>query len=120
MEKNWAKLCINHSDTFDKWFDKDEFDWEYSFSLAEYCLEHFDKWWDEDKYDWEFSFYLARYCSEHFDKWFDKDKFNWIYSKYLPEFCSEHILKWYPYCSQKGQLDLTPVQIAKLRIAKLL
>ena len=92
---NWIALCINHSDTFDEWFDK-------------------------DLYNWQDSYYLAQFCSNHFDKWFDKDKYNWFYSYSLANYCSEHIVKWYPYYPNKEELELTPIQIAKLRNAGLI
>ncbi len=66
MKKDWAKLCINHSDTFDKWFDHNKFDWDY--------CEH------------------------------------------LEAYCYDYIEKWYPHYPYKHELDLSPVQIAQLRI----
>ncbi len=122
MEKDWLNLCKNHSDTFDEWFDSDKFNWEnYSYSLTMYCSRHFDKWFNKEKFHWEnYSGYLTRYCSEHFDTWWDGDKYNWLYPYYIVKYCPEHILRWYPTYPNKNELDLTPVQIAQLRVAGLI
>jgi len=87
------KYHINND--FDKWFDKEKFNWKNSYILAIFCSEHFDKWFDTEKYNWEFSEYLAQYCQEHFDKWFDKEKFNWEYSYILAQYCSKDFDKWF-------------------------
>ena len=81
---------------FDKWFDKEKFNWYYSPCLAIFCSQHFDKWFDKEKYNWDYSIFLAIYCSQHFDKWFDPEKYNWNeYSNYLVIYCSEHFSKWF-------------------------
>ena len=95
MEKDWKNLCKNHSDTFDEWFDS-------------------------DKFDWRDSRFLAMHCSNHFDKWWDKDKFNWVSADYLIIYCPEHFNIWYPNCPNKDKLDLSPIEMAKLRIANLI
>ncbi len=95
MKKDYRKLCRDHSDTFDEWFDKDQFDWEYSG-------------------------YLAMYCHQHFDTWFDKNKFDWRDSDYLVIYCSKYFNIWYPCCPNKEKLNLTPVEIAQLRMASMI
>ena len=81
---------------FDKWFDKEKFNWiRYSGYLAEYFFEDFDKWFDTNKFNWYYSNYLAEFCSEHFDKWFDPKKFDWRDSYYLSIYCSAHFDKWF-------------------------
>jgi len=89
------------SSQFDKWFNPEKYNWEYSHYLALYCFDHFDKWFNSEKYNWEYSHYLALYCFDHFDKWFDSEKFNWGYSHYLTLYCLEHINKW-GKCASKG------------------
>ena len=84
-----------NADHFNKWFDPDAFDWEYSDWLAAYCSQHFNKWFDPDAFNWYCSQYLARYCYKHFETWWDANKFNWQRSYYLTKFCSSHIDVWY-------------------------
>ena len=86
-----AQFCPDH---FDKWFDPDKFNWGYTDFLAQYCQNHFDKWFNPDKFDWNYSDCLAKYYSNHFDKWFDPDKFDWKYPEYLEEYCSKYKHKW--------------------------
>jgi len=62
--------------------------------LAKYCSEHFDKWFDKELFDWNNSEYLAEYCSAHFDKWFDKELFDWNHSWYLAKYCSDKKHIW--------------------------
>jgi len=93
-KENSEYLAVYCSAHFDKWFDKELFDWDYSRSLAEYCSAHFDKWFDKELFDWNDSEYLAEYCSEHFDKWFDRELFDWDYSRYLAEYCSDKKHIW--------------------------
>jgi len=80
---------------FSKWFKKEEFNYKYSYNLAQYCSNYIDEWFDADKFDWKDSEFLAQYCSNHFDKWFDKDKFNWNFSESLAIYCSDHFDKWF-------------------------
>ena len=117
---NSKELCETYSKSFDKWWDAELFDWNYSDALSEYCNDKFDKWWDAEKFDWRKSWALAAYCSEHFDKWWDVNKYKWNYTGnsknchtipfkhfwqdttydqnftcWLAEFCSDHFDKWW-------------------------
>jgi len=92
--------CYRIAEDFDKWFDKEKFNYnkDSSFALAAYCPEHFDKWFDKETFDYKFaSDILAAKCSKDFDKWFDKEKFN--YNKEgsfaLAAYCSAHFDKWF-------------------------
>jgi hypothetical protein len=76
LPKDSETLVEYYSEHFDKWWDPDKFDWDFSGCLARYCSEHFDKWWDHDKFDWDYSSFLARFCPKNVDKWYDKDKVN--------------------------------------------
>jgi len=83
------KLCDTYPDYFDIWWDREKFDWLYSYALAEFCNDHFDKWWDENKFDWSDSYALARHCNNHFDIWWNPDKFDWENDSVdLVQYCS--------------------------------
>ena len=95
---NWdysRNLVVYCSDHFDKWFDPKKFNWVHSHIFAKYCSEHFDKWFDPEKFNWEYSYILAQHCSKDFDKWFNKKKFDWKHSHYLAQYCSNHFDKWF-------------------------
>ena len=85
-----AKYCSKH---FDKWFDKD------MFNYGENFLEIL-KGWDRKRIKEKFengSYCLAKYCSEHFDKWYDAEKFDWGNKeavRALVEYCFDHSEKW--------------------------
>jgi len=80
---------------FDKWFNPDKFNWNYSGYLAKYFTNQFDIWFDPEKFNWKQSNHLAEYCSNQFDVWFDPEKYNWDYSEYLAVYCSDHFDKWF-------------------------
>ena len=83
-------------DDFDLWYDKDKFNYDYSWALAKYCPEHFDKWFDKERFDYEAnSDVLGKYCSGHFDKWFDKEKYDYDHDGTLVTYCPEHFDKWF-------------------------
>ena len=44
--------------------------------LAEYASQYFDKWFDKERFDYENGGLeaLQKHCGEHFDKWFDYAK----------------------------------------------
>ena len=95
-EHSSEELCKNYSEDFDKWWNADEFDWNQSWVLAEYCAEYFDIWWDPDKFDWDASRALVYYCADKFDKWWNADKFDWHRgSSTLAEYCPDHFEKWW-------------------------
>ena len=91
-----------------------------SWALAKYCAQDFDKWFDKDMFNYNVNFLeiivkigwnrkeakeefengsycLAKYCSEHFDKWWDPERFDWTNNeavRALVEYCSDHVGKW--------------------------
>ena len=67
---------------FDKWFDKEKFDWDYSDCLARYCSQYFAKWFDPQKFYWDYCLYLIDYCHSQFTRW-KKEHPNLL--QYVPE-----------------------------------
>ncbi len=91
-------LMLGYKDYFEKWFDKEYFNYdEYSWILAKHYEDRFYDWYDVDKYnhkqdDWA----LAHYCPRKFNLWFDKKTFNYFnHSWVLPQYCANHYKTWF-------------------------
>ena len=87
----------DNSDEIELWFDPEIVDWHrVSGYLAVYCSEYFEIWWDKDKYNWGYSWALAVHCSEYFEIWWDKDKYDWqnLYAFDLIRHCCDYKDIW--------------------------
>ncbi len=62
---------------FAKWWDPENFNWNFSGCLARYCSNCFEIWWDPERYNWQSCAALAHYCPQHFSVWWDPDKYKW-------------------------------------------